>query len=198
MECVVTTSCNPSPIRNWVLSIVFVAMLVAGGCASANRPAGPAGSRAHAEVKDIRTHPLANGAYLVLREAPTPQEAKANSDSGLVLVYDRRTYSGAPPDEPLVYVAIDPADFIPLLIEGAPEMQKDGRGLSKLTVSLARQNAKRAEDFTRSHLGARIAMVVDGEIVTLHKIRSVVTDGKLQITRCTDNACEVIRAKLTE
>jgi hypothetical protein len=40
-------------------------------------------------------------------------------------------------------------------------------------------------------------LVVDGQIVTLHKIRSVVTDGKLQITRCTDDACQVIRAKLT-
>lgn len=41
-------------------------------------------------------------------------------------------------------------------------------------------------------------MVVDGEIVSLHKIRRVITGDKLQITRCTDNACEVIRAKLVK
>jgi hypothetical protein len=41
-------------------------------------------------------------------------------------------------------------------------------------------------------------MVVDGEIVTVHKIRSIITGGKVQITRCTDNACEVIRSKLVK
>lgn len=50
----------------------------------------------------------------------------------------------------------------------------------------------------RAHLWGKIAMVVDGEIVTRHKIRSVITGGKLQITRCVDNACEVIRAKLVK
>jgi preprotein translocase subunit SecD len=65
-------------------------------------------------------------------------------------------------------------------------------------VSLARKNVKRAETFTRAHLGGRIAMVVDGEIVTLHKIRTVITDGKVQIARCTDNACDVIYSKLVK
>ena len=99
-------------------------------------------------------------------------------------------------NEPLTYVAIDPKDFVPLIIEGAPEMKSDGQGKSVLTVSLSRKNAERLEALPRAHLHGRIALVVDGEIVTLHKIRSVVTGGRLQITRCTDNACEVIRSKL--
>jgi hypothetical protein len=140
---------------------------------------------------------LANGAYAVLREGATPQEARG--DAGVVIAYDRRTYSGAPADEPLVYVAVDPADYIPLVIEGTPVMTSDGRGKDVLTVSLSRKYVRRAEDFTRAHLGrGRIAIVVDGQIVTLHKVRSVITDGRLQITRCTDKACAVIRAKLVE
>jgi len=143
-------------------------------------------------------HPLENGAYAILREAPPPQEAGAKGVSRVVLAYDRRKYSGAPPNEPLTYVAIAPEDHVPLIIEGRPEMKTDGQGKSVLTVSLARKNVQRAEAFTRAHLGGRMAMVVDGEIVTLHKIRSVITDGKVQITRCTDNACEVIRSKLVK
>ena len=77
-------------------------------------------------------------------------------------------------------------------------MRKDGQGKSILSVSLTRTNAEKAEAFTRAHLGGKIAMVVDGEIVTLHKIRSVITGGKLQITRCKDNACEILRAKLVK
>ena len=141
-------------------------------------------------------HPLENGAYAVLREAPTRQEAAAPGVSQVVLAYDRRKYSGAPPNEPLTYVALAPKDYLPLVIEGRPEMKADGQGKSVLTVSLVRKNVKRAEAFTRAHLGGRMAMVIDGEIVTLHKVRSVITDGKLQITRCTDNACEVLRSKL--
>jgi len=98
----------------------------------------------------------------------------------------------------LAYVAIDLRDYVPLAIAGTPEMKSDERGKSVLTVSLTRKNAERAEAFSRAHLGGRIAIVVDGEIVTLHKVRSVITGGRVQITRCTDNACEVIRAKLVK
>jgi len=139
---------------------------------------------------------LENGAYLILREAPTAQDARGAGAPPVVLVYDRRKYSGGPPNEPLTYVAIDLKDYVPLIIEGTPELKSDGQGKSILTVSLNRKNVQRAEAFTRAHLGGRIAMVVGGEIVTLHKIRSVITDGKVQITRCTDHACEVIRSKL--
>jgi preprotein translocase subunit SecD len=141
-------------------------------------------------------HHLENGVYLILREAPTPHEAQGARRPLVVLAYDRRKYSDAPPNEPLTYVAVDPREYVPLVIEGTPEMKSDGQGKSVLTVCLARKNAERAEAFTRAHLGGCIAMVVDGEIVTLHKIRSVITDGKVQITRCNDNACEVIRSKL--
>jgi preprotein translocase subunit SecD len=154
-------------------------------------------SQAHGTIVPS-AHSLENGAYLVLREAPTAQEARAGDSSQLVLAYDRRKYSDAPPETPLNYVAIDLKDYVPLIIEGVPEMKRDDQGKSILSVSLARKNAERAEAFTRAHLGGRIAMVVDGEIVSLHKIRSVITGGKLQITRCTDNACELIRVKLVK
>lgn len=139
---------------------------------------------------------LQNGAYLLLREASTAQEARVDGVSQIVLTYDRQKYGEATTNQPLSYVSIDPKDFVPLIIEGSPNMTKDGQGKSILSVSLTHASAEKAEAFTRAHLGGKIAMVVDGEIVTLHKIRSVVTGGKLQITRCQDNACEVIRAKL--
>jgi len=142
--------------------------------------------------------PRQNGAYLVLQEGATPEEARVSGVSQIVLAYDRRKYSDAPTNHPLSYVSIDPKDYVPLIIEGAPEMRKDGQGKSILSVSLTRTNAQRAESFTRAHLGGKVAMVVDGEIVTIHKIRSVIAEGKLQVTRCQDNACEVIRTKLVD
>jgi len=177
-----------------VLGILLAAVLGTCGCGTpAARPANEAKA-----IASPGADRLENGAYVVLREASTPQDARIEGVRQVVLACDRRKYSDAPPNEPLTYVAIDPTDYVPLLIEGAPEVTKDAQGKSILSVSLARKNAERAEALTRAHLGGRIAMLVDGEIVTLHKIRSVISGGKLQITRCTDNACEVIRAKLVK
>ncbi len=173
-------------------NIALVLLFVLCGCKS--HP-GQSPNQVPAVIGQTTQH-LENGVYLSLRESSAQQEARLTGVPSVVLAYDRRKYSGAPPNEPLTYVAIDPKDFVPLIIEGAPEMKSDGQGKSILTASLSRKNAERLEAFTRAHLHGRIALVVDGEVVTLHKIQSVVTGGKLQITRCTDNACEVIRSKL--
>ncbi|MDB6147816.1 MAG: hypothetical protein JWO45_1480 [Spartobacteria bacterium] len=175
-----------------VATVAVLLMLVLSGCKNQQ---GHLTNQVPAVVGQTAQH-LDNGVYLSLRESSAPQEAQAIGAPSMVLTYDRRKYSGAPANEPLTYVAIDSKDFVPLIIEGAPEMKSDGRGKSILTVSLARKNAERLEAFTRAHLHGRIALIVDGEIVTLHKVQTVVTGGKLQITRCTDGACEVIRAKL--
>ncbi len=114
-----------------------------------------------------------------------------------MLLYDKK-YTDADQNEPNKYVAIDTTSFVPLAIEGAPEMKKDGKGMSLLSVTLARENVEQVEDFTRAHLGGRVAIIFDGEIVTLHKVRTIIEGGKLQITRCTDNACEILRTKLAK
>lgn len=35
-----------------------------------------------------------------------------------------------------------------------------------------------------------VALVIDGDALTMHKIKEPLTSGQLQITRCNDNACE--------
>ena len=181
-------------VINSALTAALVLMFAVCGC---NGPHAQSANQASASCSPGAS-PLENGAYSVLREAPTRQDARVEGVPQAVLAYDRRKYSDAPPNEPLTYIAIDRRDYVPLIIEGTPELKSDGQGKSVLTVSLSRKNAERAEAFTRAHLGGRIAMVVDGEIVTLHKIRSVIIGGNVQITRCTDNACEVIRSKLIQ
>ncbi len=41
-------------------------------------------------------------------------------------------------------------------------------------------------------------LVVDGEALTVHKIRAAITGGKMEITRCGDNACERIYVTLKD
>jgi hypothetical protein len=39
---------------------------------------------------------------------------------------------------------------------------------------------------------------LDGELVTVRKVRSLIREGKMQMTRCDDSACEALRARLAK
>ncbi len=139
---------------------------------------------------------LHNGIYAVLQEASTPEKAQCPGLASRILRYDKK-YTDSGPDEPVKYVAIDTSSYVPLILEGTPDTKKDDKGMTVLLGTIRKEHEKTLENFTRAHLGGEIATVVDGEIVTLHKVRSVIMGGKFQITRCTDNACEVLKDKLT-
>lgn len=85
---------------------------------------------------------------------------------------------------------------MPLILAGPPDARTDGGGRTLLGVTLARDQVKRLEDFTRAHLDGKVAIVIGGEIVTIHKVRSVIQDGKAQITRCNDDACKTLLLRL--
>jgi hypothetical protein len=140
---------------------------------------------------------IPNGFYSVLSEASSRAEVRADSIPNIVLVYDGRYVDSSQTASPS-FVALDTVSFVPLILEGSPTANKDGNGRTLLGVTLSRRYVKTLENFTKAHLGGRIAIVLDGEIITMHKIRSVISEGKVQITRCYDNACSVLLSKLTE
>jgi hypothetical protein len=43
-----------------------------------------------------------------------------------------------------------------------------------------------------------VAIVVGGEVLTMHKIKEPITSGQLQISRCNDNACELLYVRLRD
>lgn len=139
----------------------------------------------------------ANGIYAVLAEGQTPAEVQTVKGRHVVLVYDRK-YSEADKDQQPKYVALDSSSFVPLVLAGPPRTEKDDRGWTLLKVTLAPQHVKTLETFTRDHLGGRIAVVIDREIITMHKVRAVIQDGKAQITRCFDDACRSLLLKLAK
>ena len=44
----------------------------------------------------------------------------------------------------------------------------------------------------------KVVLVIDGEALTIHKIKEPLTSGLLQITRCNDNACEKLSLVLKD
>ena len=175
--------------QSW-LATAALAATVTVGCVGApanntqsnNEKAAPKGS---------------NGVYAVLREGLTRAEVQTEKVPHVVLVYDRK-YSDADKDQPPKYVALDTSSFVPLVLAGQPETQKDDRGWTLLSVTLAPQHVKTLENFTRAHLDGMVAIVIDSEIITMHKVRSVIEDGKAKITRCFDDACTTLLLKLAK
>jgi hypothetical protein len=140
---------------------------------------------------------IPNGLYAVLGEGSSRAEVRTDSIPNIVLLYDGKYVDSSQTASPS-YVALDTASFVPLILEGSPTADKGGNGRTLLGVTLSRKYIKTLEGFTKAHLGGSVAIVLDGEIITMHKIRSVISGGKIQITRCYDNACEILLSKLTK
>jgi preprotein translocase subunit SecD len=137
--------------------------------------------------------PLANGVYALVGEGSTEKEARAGTDSPVVVV--RARPSEANKDESPKYVALEPSSFVPLVFAGPPVVRKDDRGASLDTV-LAPREAKRLEALTRTRLGQKIAVVIDGEIVSMPVVRSIIQDGKAKLTGCESDDCKALLQKL--
>ncbi len=140
--------------------------------------------------------PLADGIYPALAE-PTDSPALGLPAGQRSLRYDPKLADSASQD-PVTYVTVDTKDFIPLVLRKAPEPQRQQDGRLLLGVALDEAYVKPLADFTRAHLNQRIALVLDGEVMSTHKVRTVIEGGQLQITRCDDHACEKILSKLAK
>jgi preprotein translocase subunit SecD len=170
-----------------VTSVVVTAAMIVGPIDGQATP--------DATVKPPAHKRLAQGVYAVLREGPTGEDAEPGKVPHVTLLYSQK-YTESDRNTPPTYVALDTSSYVPLVLAGPPEARKDERGWTLLSVTLAPEHVKTLEAFTRAHLGGRVAIVIDGEIITMHKVRSVIEGGHVQITRCQDDACQVLRRKL--
>lgn len=141
--------------------------------------------------------PLKNGLYAVWGAGPdeASAHAAAATQAHRVVAYDDRLgdETPAPPRE---YLALSPEVDVPFVLAGAPDIGESDKGFASLVVTLAPDSARTLELFTQARMGHRVAVVIGGEVVSTHGVKAVVTGGRLQITRCTDNACETLRTRL--
>lgn len=138
---------------------------------------------------------IEDGIYAVLWEAAV--DSATVGDYQLVLPYERK-YTGSSEPEPTTYLCLDTSTWVPMILEGEPQADKDDTGRTLLSVTLAQEHAKELEEFTEKHFGGRAAVILEREVVTMHKIKSIIREGKLQITRCGDNGCEVLLSRLAK
>jgi len=122
--------------------------------------------------------PLANGVYAV-------EEGNATAKNLVIRQYEGKD------------VVLDTASFVPLVVEGKPQINRDARG-SWLMIQLAPEAAKRLEDLTRSHMNRPIAVIVSDKILSVPTVRSVIKDGKARVTPCEDESCETLLRQLSK
>lgn len=140
---------------------------------------------------------LPDGFYSVLVETETADAARQAFPRAVVLPYDR-LYTGSEEPEERSWLAIDPVGAVPLQLAEAPEARDDDDGRALLSVRLAEDRVDDLAAFTAAHLDRLAAILVDGEVVTMHRIRAVIEDGRLQITRCDPSSCAAIRMRLVD
>lgn len=152
-------------------------------------------SKNKANAKDANASPLADGFYHVIRFSKNQEEVLPLHADEKLVEYDYHLLQ-EDEREPKEYEVLEDKNFVPIILDGDPQKDKDNKGRPNLLIKLSESQIKPLEDFTSKHLGSRVAIVIGNQIVTMHKIREAIKGGKVQISRCSDHGCEVIYTEL--
>ncbi len=146
-------------------------------------------------VLDTGFEPLKSGMYLVHEKRQKDVRYATLPEKTRLAIYDQGAVLGLEND-PVQYIVVSATPDVPIILGCDPKKDKDARGHTKLNLQLEENYAPVLESFTRKNVGASVAMIIGGRIITMHKIRTAIEGGRMQITRCTDNACDTIYSTL--
>lgn len=180
-------------MKNFSLLFVLFCAIHLCGCTSDEPKPRPAADETAQTPPE--PEPAPDGLYRVLATA-NGLMAQVQS-SGRQIAYNHRFLDGDSAKEP-ASVWIDTTDYVPLELAAAPDSVRQPDERIHLLLSLSDKAAAKLAEFTEQHLDEQVAIVVGGEVVTMHKVREKIDGGKLQITRCTDNACEYLYMELRD
>ncbi len=138
---------------------------------------------------------LANGFYIVSKKAPELKDVEPVGQDEYALLYDYHLLDPSEREAPC-YVVLKTASFIPLSLAEKPQRGEDTKGKSMLGLQLSQDQVSPLERFTKINLGGTVAIVIGGDVVTMHQIKQKISGGRVQITRCSDKGCEVLFTEL--
>jgi preprotein translocase subunit SecD len=138
---------------------------------------------------------LPAGVYAVLRESLKEKDVLPLQD-GERLVVHRHRYAKKADQEPPRFVVVRSAPDVALDLVGKPKAVKEGNEVVRISLTLQPKAAKDLERLTADRLGKQIAIVLGGEVVTMHKVREVIKGGEVQITSCAPGAANYLLEQL--
>lgn len=144
---------------------------------------------------------LENGIYLIQAEISNPARAKRLPQGFVMCEYtsDHLVSRVTGESDPVRYIVIKDTPSVPVVLADKPQLSNTNDKYElALQFTLAPEYIDLMEKFTGDNLNKRIALVIGGKIITMHKIRSAIKNGLIRITRCTDNGCKLIYQNLVK
>ena len=135
------------------------------------------------------------GIYRVYEECNIDDGSPKPPSGTRLMKYDQSAMTGVP-DIPVRFAIVSAQPDVPLILAGKPVKSQDANNKTILNLKLENQYALQLETFTGANIGNRVAIIIGGKIISIHEVRCSITGGQLQITRCSDNACEKIYIEL--
>jgi preprotein translocase subunit SecD len=151
----------------FVATILFI-----GNCVSA-----------HAQEKKLAAKKLADGVHAVLREGTAEKDLMPLKD-GEVLAVDRLLYAKKEDKKPSRYLVVRAAPDVELDLAGEPKAVKEGDEVIRILLKLQPKAAADLERLTKDNVGKQVAIILGGEVVTVHKIRNAIQGGEVQMSCC--------------
>jgi preprotein translocase subunit SecD len=182
---------------HFFICLSLALLIVSAGLAPpamASGDASPDTEKDSASAAD-RRETLADGLYLVLRQADDQTKLEPQNKNERILIYDYHFLEPQAHENP-IYVVLSQAAFVPVTLSAEPKKEKDERGRPALLMQLEKKQAAFLQELTGKNIGQTMAIVIGNEIVSIHKIKTEIKGGLLQITRCSDNGCEVLYTRL--
>ena len=96
----------------------------------------------------------------------------------------------------LLIVPAEPA--VPFVLASEPKGKKDPSGNTAILLTLAPEYGQKLERFTSENQGMTAAMIVGGKVYSVHKIRTTLKGGMIQITCCREGASNYLLEHLKE
>ena len=140
-----------------------------------------------AQTNSIRSIP--DGLYLITRTDTTNMNEESRSSKEIEIRFNKLFLEFS--SDEYLKIFVDTAEYVP-----TTEQQTEAK--KKLLLTLTKEASESLKIFTSKHLSKHVVLVVDGEALTIHKIKEPITSGLLQITRCDDNACEILNLTLKD
>jgi preprotein translocase subunit SecD len=138
---------------------------------------------------------LPDGVYAVKRD-DVKEKAVLPLRAGEVLVVHRHRYLKKADNEPPRYLVVGPAPQVTLDLAEKPKAVKEEGKVVRILLKLQPKAAKALERLTSDQLNKQVAIILGGEVVTMHKVRTVIKGGDVQISSCTEGAAEYLLEQL--
>ncbi len=133
-------------------------------------------------------NPLMNGLYLVDELEIDSLEHLYSDTTKAIVRYNSAFIEGDGIDYAPISIWVN--DYVPFDLATMPETKNQANKKKLLLLTLTEQASEKLKEFSAKNLMKYVVIVVNGEALTVHKIKEPITTGMLQITRCNDNACE--------